>query len=71
MHAKSRRTSRTVLSSEARNEAIACPKLGRHTVHQFMRHIEGGLVVVRIDPFGGRDLAYPIEAVKPVGSHCF
>jgi len=33
------------------------------------RDLDGGFIVVCIDPLRGRDLAHPIKAVKPVGCH--
>jgi len=35
----------------------------------FCCDLDRGLVVVRFDPVGGRDLIDPVEAIKPVACH--
>ena len=51
---------------EASDEPSALPHLALITVVPFLRGLNRGLVVVRFDPVGGRDLIDPIEAIKPV-----
>jgi hypothetical protein len=51
------------------DKARALPELAIMPVHLFRRDVDRRLVVVSFNPFGGRDLIDPIEAVKPVTCH--
>ena len=51
---------------EACDEPSALPHLALVTLVPFCRDLDRGLVVVRFNPVGGRDLIDPIEAIKPV-----
>jgi hypothetical protein len=49
----------------------ALPQLAVHSVHHFLRRRDRGLVVVGFEPFAGRDLIDPVEAIKPVVRHAY
>src|SRR3954451_17577276 len=56
---------------EPGNETLAVPHLAFVAVVPFARDRDRAVVVVRFDPFGGRDLVRPVEAVNSVVCHLF
>jgi len=58
------------MTVEADDEARVLPQLIAEPVHHSFRGLDRGRVVALLDPLGGHNFAHPIEAIKPVGSHC-
>ena len=51
------------------DEPAALPQLAIVPVHQCLRDLDRGLVVLGFEPLAGRDLIDPVEAIKPVACH--
>ena len=58
--------SAAALAIQSCDESVALPQLARLPVQFLSRRLDRSFVVVGFEPFAGRDLAYAIEAVKPV-----
>lgn len=54
---------------ETGHETLPLPDLAFVAVVFVLCGLDGGSVVSRFDPFTRRNLAHPIEAIKPVGCH--
>ena len=54
---------------DAPDEAPALPELAVMPIHQCLRDLDRGLVVIGFKPLAGRDLIDPVEAIKPVARH--
>lgn len=53
----------------ARDQTPTLPQFAVVPVHHTFRDLDRGLVILGFDPFAGRDLIDPVEAIKPVTCH--